>query len=407
MLFDIVTGKGMFQPEWWVLVAIALVLTHLTIICVTIYLHRCQAHCSLELSPLVSHPMRFWLWFSTGLITAQWVAVHRKHHATVETEDDPHSPAIHGIKEVLYRGAELYRDESFNQQTVEKYSHHLLPKDWLERNVYTTHPSLGIFIAFVVQFLLFGFFGIVIWAVQMVWIPFFAAGVINGLGHFKGYRNFATDDNSTNISSIGILIGGEELHNNHHAYPSSAKFSIKWWEFDIGWLYVKVLSALKLARVLRLAPVPKKRHHKLTEVITPATLEVLIQGRPHVLCEYATNVIKPIFKAELASADKARRKLLAKAKNALFLHERHTIEQDISALKEVALNSWQLQKVYEFKRTLEDMLHNCRNQHQLLQSLQDWCHQAEKSGIEVLSNFSERIRNYSLHPQHGIRSEAI
>lgn len=398
MLFDLLTAKGMFQPEWWVLALLALGLTHLTIISVTLYLHRCQAHCSLALHPIVSHLMRLWLWLSTGLVTAQWVAVHRKHHAKVETADDPHSPAIFGINEVLYRGAELYRDEAIDPKTVEEYSHHLLPRDWLERNVYGAYPSFGIAIMLLIQFVLFGFFGIMLWAIQMVWIPFFAAGVINGLGHFAGYRNFATDDNSTNLSNIGVLVGGEELHNNHHAYPSSAKFSIKWWEFDIGWFYIRMLGALRLARVLRLAPIPKEDSHSLAEVMTPSTLKALIRGRPHVLLEYATNVVKPVFKAELVGADKARRKLLAKVKNALFLHERHITEKDISALKEATLNSRQLQVVYEFKRTLEDLLHNCRDQNQLLKSLQDWCRRAEESGIQALSRFSERICNYSLHP---------
>lgn len=386
------------QPEWWALVLLALGMTHLTIISVTLYLHRCQAHCSLALHPIASHLMRLWLWLSTGLVTAQWVAVHRKHHAKVETADDPHSPAIYGINEVLYRGAELYRDEAVKEEVVKAYGHHLLPRDWLERNLYGAHPSFGIAAMLLIQFALFGFFGIMIWAVQMAWIPFFAAGVINGLGHFTGYRNFATDDNSTNIVNFGALVGGEELHNNHHAYPSSAKFSMRWWEFDIGWFYIKLLSAFGLARVLRRAPVPKDDANELTEV-TPSTLKALIQGRPHVLLEYATDVVKPIFKAELAGADKSRRKLLAKVKNALFLHQRHITEQDISALKEAALNSRQLQVIYEFKHTLEDLLHNCRDQNQLLKSLQDWCRKAEESGIQALSQFSERICNYSLHSQ--------
>lgn len=399
MLFDIITGKGLFQLTWLGYILLTLGLTHVTIVCVTVYLHRCQAHRSLQLHPLVSHPMRFWLWLTTGLVTREWVAVHRKHHAKVETDEDPHSPATRGINAVLYHGAELYRDESAREETVKAYGHHGLPDDFVERKVYSACPSAGIVILFAAEFVLLGFFGAAIWAVQMFWIPFFAAGVINGLGHFKGYRNFDTDDNSTNLATLAVLIGGEELHNNHHAYPSSAKMSVKWWEFDVGWLYISVLRSLKLAQVLRLAPVPKTRHKDLLEVLTPATLKALIQGRPHVLREYAVKVVKPVLKSEFLTADTDHRRLLGRVKCTLLRHERHASEGDLSALKEAILNNRRLEVVYNFKRSLEDLLHNCRDQNQLLHSLQEWCHQAEQSGIQALCGFSRRIRNYSLRPQ--------
>ena len=400
MLFDILTGKGLYQFEWWGYVLIALGLTHITIACVTLYLHRSQAHRGVDFHPIISHFMRFWLWLTTGLVTAEWVAVHRKHHAKVETEADPHSPLTLGIKKVLYCGAELYREEAKNQETISSYSHSGLPDDRLEKRLYAAQPSLGILSLLLAQFVLFGFFGIAIWAIQMVWIPFFAAGVINGIAHYIGYRNFDADDNSTNISNIAILIGGEELHNNHHAYPSSAKLSAKWWEFDIGWLYIKTLSAFGLAKVIRVAPVPVKKHSKEPQgALTQATLKSLIQGRPHVLREYVVKVIKPVYKTECWIHNRDKQRWLQQVKHALFRHQRHVSEIELKALKEAIVDNAQLEKVYEFKKSLEDLLHNCRDQNVLLQALHEWCRQAETSGIQVLSSFAERLRNYRLTSQ--------
>jgi Fatty-acid desaturase len=239
---------GLWPLPWWGYLLCTLVLTHVTIAAVTLYLHRHQAHHAIELHPLPAHFFRFWLWLTTGMVTREWVAVHRKHHARVETMDDPHSPQIHGIRKVLLEGVELYRQEAARQDTLQAFGHST-PDDWVERYLYGRHPGTGIALMLFINLLLFGFAGIAIWAVQMAWIPFFAAGVINGVGHYGGYRNFETSDASTNIVPLGILIGGEELHNNHHAFTASAKFSSRWWEFDLGWAYIRCLQCLRLAWV--------------------------------------------------------------------------------------------------------------------------------------------------------------
>ena len=249
-MFDVFlnwAAHGFLNAAWWQTVVFLLVTTHVTIASVTIFLHRAQAHRALELHPAVSHVFRFWLWLATGMVTRQWVAVHRKHHARCETEDDPHSPVTRGIGTVLLRGAELYRAEAANADTIARFGHGT-PDDWLERHVYSRYAWQGVGLLLVLEVLAFGAAGATVWAVQMLWIPVTAAGMINGLGHFWGYRNFACEDASTNLIPWGILIGGEELHNNHHAYPTSAKLAVKWWEFDIGWGYIRLLSWLGLAR---------------------------------------------------------------------------------------------------------------------------------------------------------------
>ena len=247
--------SGIYDLPWWGYVVVTLILTHITIAGVTIFLHRHQAHRALELHPVVSHFFRFWLWLTTGMVTKEWAAVHRKHHAKCETADDPHSPQMQGIDKVLWEGAELYREETRKQETLDKYGHGT-PNDWIERNLYSKYTRLGITLMLFINFALFGFLGITVWGIQMLWIPLFAAGVINGIGHYWGYRTFQTEDASRNIVPWGILIGGEELHNNHHAYGSSARLSNRWFEFDIGWLYIRIMEILGLAEVKRLAPTP-------------------------------------------------------------------------------------------------------------------------------------------------------
>jgi stearoyl-CoA desaturase (Delta-9 desaturase) len=246
--------SGWLDLPWWGYVVAALAMTHVTIASVTIYLHRCQAHRALDLHPLAAHFFRFWLWLTTGMVTKEWAAIHRKHHAKVETAEDPHSPQIHGINRVLWLGVFLYVKEAYNQETMERYGHGT-PDDWLERNVYTPHALAGVLLLLAANLLVFGVVpGALIWLTQIAWIPFWAAGVINGVGHFFGYRSYDVPDASTNIVPWGILIGGEELHNNHHAFASSAKLSSKWYEFDIGWMYICILESLGLATVKRLAP---------------------------------------------------------------------------------------------------------------------------------------------------------
>ena len=289
---------GLFELPWWGYVLVTLGLTHLTIASVTIFLHRHQTHRALELHPIASHCFRFWLWLTTGIITKEWVAIHRKHHAKCETLEDPHSPQIYGIGTVLFKGEKLYRMEARNTATLEKYGHGT-PDDWLERELYSKHDLLGIGIMLAIDLVFFGPIGLIMWGVQMVWIPFFAAGVINGVGHYWGYRNFASNDNSTNIVPWGILIGGEELHNNHHAYVTSAKLSIKWWEFDIGWMYIRALEIMGLATVLKVAP---KIHFKQTgtRCCDIKTLQAIITHRYDVLARYA-KYLKQTAVAEISN----------------------------------------------------------------------------------------------------------
>lgn len=396
-MFDVLTGQGLIQLPWWGYLVAALVLCHLTIVCVTLFLHRSQAHRSVDFHPAVSHLMRLWLWLATGMNTKEWVAIHRKHHARCETPDDPHSPAFEGILTVLLRGADLYRDEARNAETLRAYGRGT-PKDALEKHLYSRFPTLGILLMLALDYIVFGFFGIALWAVQMMWIPFFAAGVVNGVGHYGGYRNFATDDNSTNFSNLGLLIGGEELHNNHHAFPTSAKFSFKWWEFDIGWLYIRLLRAFGLARILRLAPVPRRRAAQ-AGALDLKTAAALFHSRLHVMREYAASVIVPVIRAELAHADSGYRKLLLHARRVMLLHDRHVSDQDRDTLKRVLDANRQLEVVYEFKRKLHELWSaDHGDQHRLCDLLHEWCRQAEETGLQKLADFSRRIQGYTLKP---------
>ncbi len=290
--------SGVFSLPWWGYIVVALVFTHITIAGVTIYLHRHSAHRALDLHPAVSHFFRFWLWLTTGMETKQWTAIHRKHHARCETKEDPHSPQILGIEKVMWEGADLYKIEARNQETMERFGQGT-PDDWIERNVYSKHSVLGIAAMMVINLALFGFIGLTIWAVQMMWIPLFAAGVINGVGHYWGYRSFQAEDASRNIVPWGIIIGGEELHNNHHAYPSSARLSNKWWEFDIGWLYIRLMEVCGLANVKKIAP-------KVTLVANKAqcdqdTLHAVIMNRYDVLAKYARSAEADVQRRNCAS----------------------------------------------------------------------------------------------------------
>ena len=289
--------EGALGLPLWAIVLITLGLTHITIASVTIFLHRHQAHMSLTLHPLVSHFFRFWLWMTTGMVTKEWVAIHRKHHAKCETEDDPHSPQFYGIRKLLLEGAELYRAEANNAETLQRYGNGT-PDDFLERYIYSRYPMLGIVLMLLIDVLLFGAIGITVFAVQMLWIPVLAAGVINGVGHFLGYRNFEVNDASRNILPWGILIGGEELHNNHHAYPSSARLSNKWWEFDIGWLYIRLLDGLRLARILKIAP--KVRSIAGKHLIDMDTVAAIARNRFHIVKLYGRKVIRPVMHEEYA-----------------------------------------------------------------------------------------------------------
>ena len=314
MFLDIVAYGILQQIPWWGYLVILIVSTQLTIFSVTIYLHRCQAHRALELSPLASHFFRFWLWFSTGQITKEWAAIHRKHHAKVETHDDPHSPVAKGLKEVFFRGYELYRKEAANQETLQRYGEGT-PDDWIERNIYSSHSGLGITLMLLINLACFGAVGLGLWAIQMAWIPFFAAGVVNGVGHFWGYRNFESKDASRNIVPWGIFIGGEELHNNHHAFATSAKLSAKWWEIDSGWIVIRLLQAIKLATPKRILPTPKMLPSKT--IIDTDTLKAIITYRFQVMSRYTREVVAPALREERKRASKTSQVLLRRARTVL------------------------------------------------------------------------------------------
>ncbi len=389
--------NGLIELPWWGYILITLVLTHITIVSVTVYLHRCQAHRALELHPVISHFFRFWLWMTTGMGTKDWVSVHRKHHAKVETVDDPHSPKIVGINKVLWEGVELYRTETKKPETLEDYGHQT-PDDWIERNLYSKFTFLGMVSLFLVNFALFGFLGISIWAIQMAWIPFFAAGVINGLGHWSGYRNFEPADASTNIVPVGILIGGEELHNNHHAFASSAKFSIKRWEFDIGWLYINTLCFFGLAKVKKLAPVPMFNSDK--PLVDQDTVSAVITNRLHVMSDYAREVIGDVYKDEMRKANVTRRRLLRRGRKLLSRADNLLDQNAEQHLNKLLAQFDSLNIVYEFRLKLQTIWQEKSvTRDSLVQHLQEWCQQAEDTGIEALQEFSRNIRAYTLEPQ--------
>ncbi|OGA21719.1 MAG: aminotransferase [Betaproteobacteria bacterium RIFCSPLOWO2_02_FULL_67_26] len=384
---------GVIDLPWWGYVIYALAVTHVTIAGVTIYLHRCQAHRALDLHPVVSHFFRFWLWLTTGMVTKAWTAIHRKHHAKCETEEDPHSPQIFGINKVLWEGAELYRIEARNQETLEKYGSGT-PDDWMERNVYHGRDRLGIQILVVTNFVLFGFAGIAIWAVQMAWIPFFAAGVINGIGHYWGYRTFQPEDTSTNIVPWGILIGGEELHNNHHAYASSARFSNRWFEFDLGWAYIRTLESLGLAQVKKVAP-----RLKLDTAKTRCdhdTLQAVITHRYEVIAKYANSLRQTCadeihsLKARAVSVDRAAlKRMLHFGAESLPASERARMSEALS-------NSKVLDTVCTMRQDLASLWQRSNDsKEQLVRQLEDWCARAEASGIAPLQEFSRRLRCYA------------
>lgn len=389
-------AHGLLELPFWGLVLATLLLTHVTIVAVTVFLHRAQAHRALDLHPTISHFFRFWLWLTTGMVTKQWVAIHRKHHAKCETSDDPHSPQILGIHKVLWQGAELYRVEASNFETLERYGHGT-PNDWLERRLYARFDWLGVTLLLFLDLTLFGISGLTIWAVQLLWIPFWAAGVINGLGHYWGYRNYEPRDASTNLTPFGFLIGGEELHNNHHAFPSSAKLSSKWWEFDIGWFYIRILALFKLAHVKKTAPIPQQLPDK--QVIDLDTLRAVVLNRLHIMSDFGREVIFPVLREELRKADDSRRQILKRVQALLIREETRLDEHDRAQLRNALDLSQTLCTVYEFRLGLQNIWSRTTASHEkLLAALQEWCALAEASGIQALQEFARTLRGYSMRP---------
>jgi stearoyl-CoA desaturase (Delta-9 desaturase) len=388
---------GIMNFSLWELVITTLIFTHITIVAVTVFLHRSQAHRALDLHPIVSHFFRLWLWLTTGMETKAWVAIHRKHHAKVETEEDPHSPQIFGIKKVLFEGAELYRAEAGNQETLDKYGYGT-PDDWIERHLYSPLLNKGLAVMLVIDLILFGIAGITVWAIQMLWIPFFAAGVINGIGHWWGYRNYEVRDASTNIVPWGILIGGEELHNNHHTFASSAKLSSKWWEFDIGWMYIRLFEMAGLVRVKKVAPKPL--HDASKSTIDMDTLKAIITNRFQVMAKYSRLVMARVHRDEMRNAvDNTYRNLLKKTRRLLSREESLMDDSAKQNLASVLNNSASLDTVYRYKQQLQDIWKRsaASNEH-LLKALQDWCRQAEATGIRALQDFVRMLQGYSLRP---------
>ena len=389
--------SGLLNLPWWGDVIACLILVQITIAGVTLYLHRCQAHRALELHPIVSHFFRFWLWLTTGMITKEWAAIHRKHHAKCETEEDPHSPRIHGINKILFTGVVMYVKESHKTDVMERYGHST-PTDWIERNVYTPLNKWGIVILAVADIALFGLLpGAIIYGIQLAWIPFWAAGVINGIGHFWGYRNFQTEDDSTNITPWAAWIGGEELHNNHHAYPTSAKFSLRWYEFDLGWAYITVLKALGLATVRKQAPKVKLDPSK--SEVDAQTLQAVIAHRYDVMARYARSM-KSATHAEIASLrarghdfaevkTRALRKWLHLDEQVLRAEQRQHVERVLEASPALK-TTWSMRK--ELTRIWE---RSTLTTDQLVHQLKDWCERAEKSEVPQLVEFSRRLRCYA------------
>lgn len=385
---------GVLGLSFWGYVITALVMVHITTMGVTLYLHRDQAHRGLELHPAIRHFFRFWVWMTSGMGTKDWVAVHRKHHARCETDGDPHSPQIFGLKKVVLEGAELYKKEAANAETLEQYGRGT-PDDWLERNVYRRFTYGGIVLLVITDLILFGAPGIIMIAFQMVAMPLFAAGIINGIGHHTGYRNFESNDASTNIVPWGTYLGGEELHNNHHAFPSSAKFSVQPWEFDIGWMYIQILKFFGLAKVKKVAPqpmvLPQHRHVDLE------TLRAVIINRMHVLRDYTRKVTLPVFKKELEVAEGGG--VLRKAKKLLVRRPALLDEKARARLSELLAQNHALKTVHEFRERLQEIWENANvSNEKLVTQLKEWCVQAEASGIKVLQEFAETLRGYAVRP---------
>lgn len=385
--------NGLIDLPWWGYVLVTLGLTHVTIAGVTIFLHRHQAHRALDLHPIPSHFFRFWLWLTTGMVTKEWAAIHRKHHAKCETAEDPHSPQVKGFNKVMWEGAELYRAASKDRETIEKYGHGT-PDDWLERHVYSGQSQWGIVLMLAIDLVLFGPIGLTIWAIQMVWIPFFAAGVINGIGHYWGYRNFQSDDASTNVFPWGILIGGEELHNNHHSYGTSARLSSKWYEFDIGWLYIRVMEVLGLAKVKKLAP--KVNWRESMGSCDLAMLQAVITHRYDVLARYGRSLRRTYMEEFGKLRDHGLSTSDRSVVDRLVIGDARVADEDRARVEGVLKHSKVLETIYAMRLELSQLWQrSTASKEQLVRQLEDWCQRAETSGISALGDFSRQLRRYA------------
>ncbi|QNN45375.1 fatty acid desaturase [Thermomonas brevis] len=391
---DFLAG-GLLQFGWWEMLLYLLVVTQITIFTVTLYLHRSQAHRGVDFHPAVAHFFRFWSWLTTSMITKEWAAIHRKHHAKCETEDDPHSPMHKGIGNVLWKGADMYREARLARADIEQYGKGC-PDDWIERRLYTRFANAGVVLLLVLSFVLFGAKGVAVWAIQMAWIPFWAAGVINGLGHWWGYRNFETTDTATNLTPWAVWVGGEELHNNHHAFPSSAKFALRRFEFDIGWAAIRLLEKLHLAKVLRVAPSLDLRPN--IAMPDAETLKALLAHRFQAMTDYQRNVLKPALKEEAAAAGAKLRALLPRKLRKGMVDDGRWLKPDARA----QLQAWidarpRIQALVEHRKRLADVLESrSHDAAERLRRLQAWCAEAEASGVRALQDYAARLRGYAL-----------
>ena len=385
--------EGLIALSWWQNVLVVLAFTHVTIVSVTVYLHRYSAHRSLELHPVLKHFFRLWLWMTTGMVTREWTAIHRKHHAMCETPEDPHSPQIFGLKKVLLEGAELY-GEGVTDETIERYGRGC-PEDWVERNVYSRLRWQGVGLMLILDLALFGVNGIWMWAIQMLWIPVLAAGVINGIGHYWGYRNYECTDAATNIVPWGILIGGEELHNNHHTYPNSAKLSQKPWEFDLGYAWIRLFGLFGLASVRSTGPVVARDPSKDTLDIDTAF--ALLNDRFRVMERYAREVVRPMIADEKARANDATRALLGRVRKVITREQSLVTQQQQEQLELALEQSPTLRKVYEARLALQQIWRERGTSMEArLEALRAWCAEAEASGIQTLRDFAEELKSYTI-----------
>jgi stearoyl-CoA desaturase (Delta-9 desaturase) len=390
---------GLVGSSIWLLLAVFVVMAQLTIVSVTLYLHRCQAHRGVDMHPLLTHPMRFWLWLTTAMVTREWVAIHRKHHARCETAEDPHSPQVYGIRKVLFQGVQLYQKACDDKAIMAKYGAGT-PNDWLERNVYGRYPSLGPTLLLFIEIALFGVIGLTVWALQMLVIPVLAAGIVNGLGHWWGYRNFETDDTSTNLTPWALLIGGEELHNNHHAFPSSARFALRRFEFDIGWALLRTFQAVGLAKVRRVAPQLDVRPN--IPMPDADTLKAVLAHRFQVMSDYFSGVIMPTVREEAQHAGDSLRRLPRRLRRGLVNGGRWLDAEHRERLSQYIDSRPKLATVFEYRQRLRAIYDRTgQGSDAMLESLRQWCTEAEASGIRALEEFSARLKGYALVPSRA------
>lgn len=388
-MIELLNG-GLLNLSFRGLLAVTFVFVQISMMGVTLYLHRDQAHRAIDLHPVLRHFFRLWIWLTSGMVTRDWVAIHRKHHALVEREGDPHSPKVFGLRKVLTEGAELYRSEAKIGATLEKYGRGT-PDDWVEKNIYSRFSVFGIYLVLVVDVILFGAIGLTLFAIQMLTMPVFAAGVINGLGHAKGYRNFETDDTSTNLTPIAVFIGGEELHNNHHAFPTSARFSARWYEFDAGWMYIRILAALGLCKVRRLAPQPAVADSP--RAVDIQTLTAVLQNRMHVLRNYTRKVTLPVFRRE--KRVNRGNETLRRARKLLVSGPILLDEAAKARLARLLEDNLALRTVHEYRQQLLELWGQANvSNERLIRQLKEWCNRAESSGIDALHDFSANLRGY-------------